>query len=469
MRTPYDFQRDAIFKLSPRTSRLIADEMGTGKTAQGIWLDIKDRQQWVQNHGPTVMKTLIVAPLAVHDNWEEHLQDLAPGVTIIRIDPKNRATFVKALSMRISGYYIVHWQALRLIVDDLKKVQWFHIIADEVHRAKNRKAQQTQALKQLKAYKKTGLSGTPADDRPDDFWSVANWLYPTYYRSYWKFRKHYCVEEQIDLPPDKIPPSGKLPTRITGVKNVESFHKEIDPWYIRRLKEEVLEDLPDKYYSTVWVDLDPKQRRAYEQMRRDMITWLEHQDQTVPLVAPVVIAQLTRLQQFALGYMQPHPDKPGKWIMTDPSTKLDFLCELIEDNPTEQLVVFSQSKAILYLLSSRLDRMRVSHGLYTGDAKQVDKDRMVHSFQAGNTQVFAGTIAAGGEGITLTSSSTVLFLDRAWSPTRNIQAEDRLHRIGQKNAVQVIDIMARRTVDLDRKRKIDLKWETLRELLGDKR
>lgn len=467
MRTPYGFQTKAVDKLAPKPSRLIGDEMGLGKTAEGIWLDIKDRCTWIEEHGPTSMKTLIISPLAVHSNWEEHLKDLAPGVPIIRIDPKNRSTFVRALTQKGSAYYIVHWQALRLIVDDLKKVHWFHIIADEVHRAKNRKAQMTQALKQLRTYRKTGLSGTPADDKPDDLWSVLNWLYPTYYRSYWKFRKHYCIEEQIELPPDKMPMSGKAPTKITGVKNVESLHAEIDPFYIRRLKKEVWTDLPDKYYSTVWVGLDPKQRRAYDQMRRDMITWLEHQDQTVPLVAPVVIAQLTRLQQFALGYMQPHPDKVGKWIMSDPSTKLDALCELIEDNPTEQLVVFSQSKAILYLLSKRLDRMKVDHGLYTGDASMADKDWTVRSFQAGNLQVFAGTIAAGGEGITLTASSTVIFLDRAWSPTRNIQAEDRCHRIGQKNAVQVIDFMARNTVDVDRKVKIDLKWEWLRKILGD--
>ena len=257
--------------------------------------------------------------------------------------------------------------------------------------------------------------------------------------------------------------------KVVGVKNVESLHAEMEPWYIRRLKKDVLVDLPDKYYDTIWVDLDPKQRHAYNQMKRDMIAWMEAQDQTAPLIAPVVIAQLTRLQQFALAYMQPHPEKEGKWIMTDPSTKLDVLCELITDNPTEQLVVFSQSQAVLHLLAKRLERMKVTHGLFTGDQTQVDKDRLVDSFQAGDTQVFAGTIAAGGEGITLTASSTVIFLDRAWRPTANIQAEDRLHRDGQKSAVQVIDILAKNTIDPDRKAKIDTKWSWLRELLGDNR
>jgi SNF2 family DNA or RNA helicase len=462
VKTPYPFQQEAIDKLQPQKARLIGDEMGTGKTCEAIWIDAVDRQKWNEANGKTVLKTLVVAPLAVHDSWEKHIKELT-GAPVVRIDPKNRGAFVKALEARVNGFYIIHWQALRL-VPELKKVKWFHIIGDEVHRAKNRKAQQTQAFKMLRAYKKTGLSGTPADDKPDDLWSVLNWLWPQYYRSYWRFRKHYCVEEAVELGG-----AGRPVTKVVGVQNVESLHKEMDPWYIRRLKKDVLKDLPDKYYDTIWVDLDPKQRVAYNQMKRDMIAWLDNQDQTSPLIAGVVVAQLTRLQQFALAYMQPHPEKDGKWIMTDPSTKLDVLCELIADNPTEQMVVFSQSKAVLYLLSRRLERQHVSHGLFTGDATQVDKDHLVESFQAGDTQVFAGTIAAGGEGITLTASSTVIFLDRAWSPTKNLQAEDRCHRDGQKNAVQVIDIMAKNTIDPDRKFKIDLKWSWLRELLGDGR
>jgi SNF2 family DNA or RNA helicase len=461
VKTPYGFQQEALDKGIEQPSFLCGDEMGLGKTPFGIWRDRDLRHKYIAEHGKVRMKTLIVAPLAVHETWEKHVQELL-GAPVVRIDPKNRDAFVKKLAAPVNGFYIVHWQALRLL-PELKDVSWFHIIADEVHRAKNRKAQQTQSLKYLQTMNKTGLSGTPADDKPDDLWSVINWLHPTYYRSYWRFRKHYCEEEIVETKGL----TARAATKVVGVKNVESLHKEIDPWFIRRLKKDVLEELPDKYYSTVWVDLHPKQRRAYEQMKRDMIAWLDHQDFTSPLIAGVVVAQLTRLQQFALGYMSPHPTKNGKWIMTDPSAKLDVLCEIIEDNPNEPIVVFSQSKAILHLFSQRLDRMKVKHGLYTGDQKQVDKDRVVAAFQAGDLQIFAGTIQAGGEGITLTASSTLVFLDRAWKPTANLQVEDRCHRIGQKNAVQIIDIMAKNTVDPDRKIKIDLKHAWLRQLLGD--
>lgn len=474
---PYKFQQEALDKARFMENFLCGDDMGLGKTPFGVWRDRDLRQDFIKENGKKLLRTLIVAPLAVHDTWEEHIQTLLPGAPVVRVNPKNRASFVKALSRKINGFYIVHWQALRLI-PELRDVNWFHIIADEAHRVKNRKAQQTQFLKLLKTRHKTGLSGTPADDKPDDLWSVLNWLWPQYYRSYWRFRKHYCVEEVIET--EGL--HARKPTKVVGVKNIESLHKEMDPWYIRRLKKDVLEDLPDKYYTTLWVDLDPKQRVAYNQMKRDMIAWMENQDQTQPLMAPVVIAQLTRLQQFALAYMQgipsvrkvKHPttgepiEEPyTKWAMTDPSTKLDLLCEIIADNPTEQIVVFSQSKSVVNLLGKRLESMGVTHGLYTGDTKQEDRDNLVRSFQAGQTQIFAGTISAGGEGITLTAASTVVFLDRAWKPTANRQAEDRLHRNGQKNAVQVIDIMARDTVDLGRNSKIQEKWSWLQQLLGD--
>jgi hypothetical protein len=141
--------------------------------------------------------------------------------------------------------------------------------------------------------------------------------------------------------------------------------------------------------------------------------------------------------------------------------------QILEDNPDEQIVVFSQFKQIIHLLEKRLVKSGISHVLLTGDTPQEERGNIVERFQKGEAKVFAGTIAAGGVGITLTASSTIVFLDRSWSPALNQQSEDRLHRIGQKEAVQVIDIMARDTVDLGRKQRLEQKWSWIRELLGD--
>lgn len=465
---PHPFQQQAIDKLTqPKIkSRLIGDEMGLGKTAEAIWIDLKNRtglakDDMTVNGKIRNRKTLIVCPLAVTESWERHVKMLAPQARVVMCNPKARGDFVKALKQPYH-YYIIHWEGMRLIASDLNKLHWFHVIADEVHRAKNRKTQTTKALKSIAAEYKTGCSGTPADDMPLDLWSILNWLYPTYYRSYWKFVQHYAVFEETTNWG-----TGQTFRKFAGVQNQQSLHEEMKPWFVRRRKKDVLKDLPEKTYQDVWVDLYPQQRKAYDEMKEDMITWVQSQDQNVPVVAAVVIAQLTRLQQFALGYMQPTED--GKWTIGDPSSKLDAAIEIIKDNPNEQFVIFSQFKSPLMMLGRRLDKLKIPHGLYTGDVKKQDRDKLVNDFQAGKVRVFMGTIAAGGEGITLTAARTEIFLDRSWKPSKNMQAEDRCHRIGQKDNVLIIDIMARDTVDLGRRQRINAKWKWIEEILGDSR
>jgi SNF2 family DNA or RNA helicase len=245
-------------------------------------------------------------------------------------------------------------------------------------------------------------------------------------------------------------------------------------------------------------------------MAKVMTAWVsEHEDELAegdPIIAQAAVVQLIRLQQFATGYMVPllddegnqvvhfiHKDhvdpitgkKPGKkvpinfpgtctplcreapqWRMTDPSAKLDALLELML-NRDQQMVVWSSSKTAINLLAKRLDDKGWSYGILTGDTPQLMRDQYVRDFQAGKLKYFIGTIKAGGVGITLHASSTTVFIDRMWNPSTNTQAEDREHRIGQKNAVEIIDIVARGTVDLEKARKLVLKGKWLKMLLGD--
>lgn len=440
---------------------LIGDEMGLGKTVEALARDCSLRIGQNLNG-----RTLIVAPMAVHDHWSKHLQMFGFREDQISvIDRKNRASFVVSLNNSNVHFYICHYEALRLM-PELKDVKWFHIIADEVHRVKNRKAQQTRALKSLATTYKTGCSGTPADNKPQDLWSVINWLYPKTFTSYWRYIKLYCIEEVT-------PGRGTTFRKIVGVnaETIPNLLAQMKPWYVRRLKSEAI-DLPEKVYTNMFVDLLPSQRKAYNQMRKDMIAWIgEREDQ--PLVAPVVIAQLTRLQQFALAspaIVTEPGSMNGKRVvrLQEPSAKLDSFMELVEDNEEESIVVFSQSRSMIELVATKCLMKGVTAGLYTGNVSSAERDQNVRDFQAGKLRVFAATIAAGGEGITLTRSSTCVFLDRHWSPAKNIQAEDRLHRIGQTNTVQIIDYIANNTVDLGRNQQIASKWSTLKQLLGDK-
>jgi SNF2 family DNA or RNA helicase len=445
----YPFQQYTVDNFRNVRCILLGDDMGLGKTVQAIALDLHRRSSLPETE---VLKTLVVAPLAVIPSWKRHWETMAPSLKIVTIDNKNRAPFVFSALTGDGDVFICHWPALRLM-PDLAQIRWFHVIADEIHSIQNRKAKQTIALKKITCDNRTGLSGTPAFDKPDDLWSILNWLYPKYWSSYWSYYNRHIITTQYN---------GYR--QIVGIAHIDELHKQMAGFYIRRKKEDVLPDLPDKYYTTIDVDLSPMQTRAYESMRKQMLAWVgEHERE--PVSAPVVIAQLTRLQQFACAFAE-IDEVTGKMILSEPSSKLDAVMDLIESTD-RQIVVFSQFSQMIKLLGTRLDKAGIPHGLYIGDTSPKDRTKIEEDFQAGKLKVFAGTISAGGVGITLTASSTVIFIDRGWSPSINIQAEDRLHRIGQNSGVQVIDIRARGTIDARRAQRIQQKWSWIKKLIGD--
>lgn len=507
----YKFQHECVDKLGvpELISRLVGDDMGLGKTFEAIVIDMRLRvktKEKVLSHVPSfsfpVRRTLILAPLSVHGHWAKHIKALWPQARVYVMDregtpAQGRAAFRSALKQNYN-YYICHYEAVRNkdLLPDIRKVDWFHVIADECHRLKGRKTQQTRAVKTVRARFKTGLSGTPAEDKPQDLWSPLNWLWPNVYRSFWKFVGDYCEQETTcqecggtsmgeDGPiihTSRCTKQGTTFKKIVGVKKeaIPALRREMSRYTVRRLKTDpgILDELPPKTYTDIEVELSPRQRKAYNQMRKNMLAWIgEHEDQ--PLTAAVVVAQLCRLQQFALAsaHIEMVPVKRRGTrqvelvrtvILEEPSSKLAALEELIDDHPNEQFVVFSQFRSMADLTAQKLESKGITVGLYTGAVRdQGIRDKIVDEFQGGNIQVFVGTIAAGGESITLHRSSTCVLFDRHWTPTKNEQAVDRLHRDGQRHPVQVIDIIAKNTVDIGRRTKIAAKWSTLKMLLDE--
>lgn len=486
----HDFQYEMVMKFKTIPNALCGDDMGLGKTYEGIALD---RLKRLLAGYPTgfYAKTLVVTTKSMIGTWREEYAKTMPNMEVVTIDPKNRSTFEMAVTRGEGDIFVCHWDVLRMMPVLTNRV-WFHVIADEVHKIKNRKTQVTHALKKIKTTHKLGLSGTPADNKPDDLWSVLNWLYPKKFTSYWSYVKQFCEFVELETK------DGNGYRKMTGIRNEKMLQREMAPFFIRRRKEEVLKDLPDKYYTQVWVDLSPTQRRAYDAMRKEQLAWVgKNLDQ--PVAAPVAIAQLVRLQQFALGNIRidevqktfrnklfdparleeeydPFDPKGKNWklrkgIVTeyhieDPSPKCDMAMEII-GGTNQSIVLFTGFRDVAWMMAHRLKQAGITYGVITGEHSKVHRDRVRESFQAGRTQVFVGTFAAR-EGITLHRSSTEIFLDRVWSPSWNRQAEDRCHRIGQKNAVQVIDIMARNTVDLGRHQQFQQKWTWLQMMFGDK-
>jgi len=514
----FDFQAETVERLEPKRGSLIAHDMGTGKTVTAIALD-KSRRQSFDNPA----KTLIICPLSVIDTWVKHFKLWAPELKLAWVNNKNRRPFMEAMDATFRnansiGYdvFIMHYAAVRL-EPDVARYPWFHVISDEVHALQDRKSSQTKAVKKIPAFYKTGLSGTPVFNKPDDLWSILNWLYPKYWTSYWAYFKRYIKWVEYD---------GYR--TIIGVENEEELQQVMAGFYSRVKKEDVIKDLPDKYFSVVKTRMHPKQEKAYKQMKRDMLAWIgEHEDE--PVNAPVVLAQLTRLQQFASAYAEiikttkkrkncyecgqlhiescetcgPIYEKYEKAIdnyaidydeevglpqfgsncenlkqvkcighphefvqLSEPSCKVDAAIELIQASD-EPIIFFSQFAQMATLLAKRCEKLGISCGLYTGSVTKENRDKIVEDFQSGKLKVFSGSIKAGGQGLTLTASSTVGLLNREWAESLNDQAIDRAHRIGQKNAVHVIDFVTEESIDEERNLEIALDWQVIKKLLGE--
>ena len=285
------------------------------------------------------------------------------------------------------------------------------------------------------------------------FSSILNWFDPLSYRSYWRFYKEYCNYEQHPKYGYHI---------FLGSKNEKELRAKLKPVMLRRTKEQVL-DLEEKFYTYRTLEMAPQQARAYKEMKIDSLAWIgQYEDEAIP--APTVLAQLTRLRQFADAYCE--WGKDGKVQMMMPSPKVSELLNIVEDTDGS-VVVWSQFKGMINLAWEQLVQAGVSAVRYTGDQSEAKRDEAIEGFQSGKYQVFLGVMQAGGEGVDglQEASSTCVFLDRAWTPKDNEQAEDRLHRDGQKAAVQVIILQAEKTVDMRVEKKLEFKRAMIRKII----
>jgi len=430
----------------------------------------------------------VVAPLNTHTSWVEKYAMQAPQVDVTVIDRKDRDAFVDAIRLRKGDVFLCHYEALRLM-PGLMRYNYQTMVLDEVHRISNRKAGQTRAAFQVgsQAKHRLAMSGTASGDKPQNLWSILHWLWPKYYSSFWRFEREYIDTYFVADPNDE---DGGY-RKVIGVKNEARLHAQIEPFYIRHLKKQtccshhpngVMSYLPDKTYGRVWVDLSATQRKFYEQMRKQMIAWVgEHENE--PLMAGIAIAQMTRLSQMALAT----PDVHQEWrnvkdkktgiverklvdvvTLHEPSSKIAAAQELIEDGG-KPVVVFTSSKQVAYLAQQAFTRAKITSAVLSSDTPQAVRNTMVADFVHGKYMVFIGVIQAAAEGIDglQHATDTAIFLDRSWSTIKNQQAEDRLHRGGTKNTVQIIDIMARSTVDLGRHQTLKAKWTWIKQILGD--
>lgn len=353
------------------------------------------------------------------------------------------------------------------ILDKLRAIEWDMIICDEAHRLKNPKTQWTINIKRLKARNKHIMTGTGFVNNPAEIWSLLNFLHPTEWSGYWKFRRHFC-DEYLDargysvirgLKPGTVQEFRDLRKRLGPRHTMAVVHKGID-----KPLERIIE-----------VDLKADQKRMYAEIKATLQT-LDAAGAT--LASPNVVSQFNRLRQICVAtplVTQRRFDGNQNRVVTDieltePSTKLDAAMDIIKelDDPEQKVVVFSNFRGPLDLLKVRLDKARINYvHMMQSDNEDMRYRKWSYEFRKEHNKVFLSTLALGGESINLTCAQYLIFLDRSWSPAQMMQAVGRVYRPGQKNAVEVIYINAKGTIDAYVKSKLDIKGKWFDVIFND--
>jgi SNF2 family DNA or RNA helicase len=488
------YQRAGVGFLSLAGSALLADDCGLGKTAQTIATLEKNR----------LYPALIVAPNGVKSVWELEFAKWAPNrrVAVAGSGAKEAEAAINDVASGAADVAVLNWESLKSVSKlaafgslrletcsncdptSRKKpsqcqkenkaanlIHWAAVVADEAHRAKDPKAQQTRALWAIgdNSDRRYALTGTPIEHDLGDLWAIMRYVDPPTFPSKWPFLERYA-----EMVPDHF--SGGM--KIVGIneKRRPEFNSFFLPRFLRRTKEQVLRDLPPKVYVRRDVTLSGKQLKAYQQLEKEMIAQIDGGT----LVAENSLVASLRLRQLASAYGEVtstidwKSSDPNKMMdsveqqvrLAEPSSKLDEMVAALAELGDRQVVIFAESRQLIELAATRLPEG--SYGSVTGAVTAEDRAESVAKFQAGQLQYMLVTTAAGGEGITLTAADTAIFLQRPLSAIKNKQAEDRLHRLGQTGqSVTYIDLVAVGTVEEKLFEALERKWQKFQDVVQD--
>jgi SNF2 family DNA or RNA helicase len=422
-------------------------ERGLGKTLGAYTIADALKAENVIVVAPNTAKTTVWLPEA-RRFWPHE------AIVLPNQKTKRERTMRRVLDMRQQGVpvlLIVHYEALAIIGGKdgrgwNKYGPWDLVVADEAHRIKNPKAKMTRALKKVPTKYKLALSGSIIQNHADELFSPLQWLFPERYRSKWRDWNDRFLD-YVD---------GGFSRVFVGIKleRLEELREELGVFMVYRRKEDEL-DLPPRTEENIYVELSSAQRKAYEELVSSCLAELE--DGT-KIKAQDGLPMLGALRQVATGLDLVSGE------MED-STKLDLAFEMIEDNEDEAFVVFSWYKAAAHAMAARLEAKGIESFVVTGDVKQDKRAEMIARFQEGEGRVFIGTLSTLGESVNLFRANNAIFLDRSWNPATNVQAADRIYRIGQDKPVTVTHIIAKDTVDEHRVLPTITNKEALRRLI----
>ena len=391
---------------------ILADEMGLGKTLQTLAF-----------LRPLKGPSLVVCPSSLIFNWAREAEKFVPELKILRIEGPTRG----ALFRRIPETNIVltSYPILRRDISQFRSMEFTSVILDEATHIKNPDTQNAQAAITLRARHRFVLTGTPVENSVRDIWSILYFALPGYLGTREDFRERYELPIGRGSEPEKA-----------------RLAKRLRPVMLRRLKRQVVKELPAKIEQVTYCDLSPAQEELYWKLLQEGRRKVEELSKDQGRARIALLTALLRLRQVCCDLRLVGQDGER------PSSKLELLDELLEEaiDGGHRVLLFSQFVSMLKLIRAHLDQAGIRYGYLDGETK--DREKAVDAFQRSNElPLFLISLKAGGVGLNLSAADTVVHFDPWWNPAVEAQATDRAHRIGQTRVVTSYKLIARATVE----------------------
>ncbi|MEI2663036.1 DEAD/DEAH box helicase [Rossellomorea sp. LJF3] len=410
---------------------ILADDMGLGKTVQSITFILSELEEIRKKKLPA----LIVCPSSLTYNWKSEYGKFAPDVNVFILDGNQAVRKKKQKGMKDVDVIITSYPLLRSDSKWYERQKFHTVFFDEAQAFKNPLTQTARSVKKIEAINRFALTGTPVENSLEELWSIFHVVFPGLFKGL----KEY--------------------SRLTR----KDIAKRIKPFVLRRMKEEVLPELPTKEEITQFSELLPQQKELYAaylaKLKHDTMKHLDKN--TLRKNKIKILAGLTRLRQICCH--------PGLFVdgYQGSSAKFIELMELLEESRLSgrRVLVFSQFTKMLEMIGRELAIKGQSYFYLNGTTPSEERVKMCSRFNEGDRNLFLISLKAGGTGLNLTSADTVILYDTWWNPAVEEQAADRAHRMGQENTVKVIKLIAKGTIEEKMNELQDKKRNLIRDIM----
>lgn len=427
-----EYQRDGFYWIKTLKENgfggILADDMGLGKTLQILAFLLSEKEQGKVGDE---LRTLIVAPASLVYNWKKEVERFTPqlSVCVMAGTAHERKELIKNQTSNVD-VWITSYDLLKRDIELYQDIVFANEIIDEAQYIKNQTTHAAKSVRLVNSSFRMALTGTPMENRLSELWSIFDYLMPGFLYGYTRFRSEIETPIVSDKDEDAM-------TRLRAM---------IHPFILRRLKKDVLKELPEKQEEIVTVALSGEQKKLYQAHSQRLKMFLEDQnDEDFAQNKLQILAELTKLRQLCCGPELLLENYKGE------NAKLEACIELITQAIAggHKILLFSQFTSMLDLIGEELKKAKIDYYRIDGSVKKEARMEMVEQFQDPQNQVsvFCISLKAGGTGLNLTAADIVIHYDPWWNKAAQNQATDRAHRIGQKHAINVYQLIAEETIE----------------------